>query len=367
MLRHAYQKLTSEPGPGCQTPTRRQLVVLGTTMIVACVYLLLSFFNLDNTRLIRPPLRPHEELLERLSGQTLHFIGDSVTRYQFNQLVYYLETGLIPHRDKPETLINGTHDPCNEKTWASWPKYYHGTTDYVKKSNKKSLTCDCFRRDDKGAIFEQMIENREYVNGDVRIVFHQYFKDVGTCSIRGRLTPAIPDYGEGSDKIPKPDYCFTLSSFTQSLIEQQKQTKQPFTLILNCGLHEPFSNSTFNTILGEFETRRVEASKDQQLPLLIWKTTTPTKRPMGFKDDHKILSLPRPDPLLKVLDTRKLFNETFGDRNIDELYWDALHFSGEVYMAFNEAVLEIIEDYQGIKKEKFSSKEVTETIGVDFE
>ncbi|KAI8908670.1 hypothetical protein DFJ77DRAFT_472920 [Powellomyces hirtus] len=322
-------------------PTRRHFFILGVTALTGSLILVLAFLNPVALGFRRvPEFRPIQspnELLHRLKGQTVYFIGDSVTRYQYNQLVYYLETGIVPLPSNNETLIQNKYDPVNEHSWPDWTTFFEGTTNFARQGK---LTCDCYRRPEVSQ--NDIIENRYYHNGDVKLVYHQFFRDLGVCSMRGKTNWDKP----ATDAFP--GWCFTLPGMVESIVNQHIQTSNsPFTLVLNAGLHVPLPKELFDHILNVFDKVETDpANKAPTKPLLIWKGTTPNKNDELTIHDNQ-LKLPRKSRNLKYVDTQKLFTTHFGDRK-EEVYWDNLHFTADVYHVFNSAIVDLIEARHGV-------------------
>ncbi|KAI8586032.1 hypothetical protein BDZ88DRAFT_430479 [Geranomyces variabilis] len=278
-----------------------------------------------------PHLPPHEQLLQRLQGQSIHFIGDSVTRYQYNELVHYLETGTVPDAADPSTLIDGRLNPVNERTWDSWAQFYQGTTSYY---TKGSATIDYFREPDTP--IPQIIENRSYRNGNLELTYHCYTNHRGTCSVRGKSTWDF----KATDG--EPDWCFTLPGFVRNLVENGKLEKRGFTIALNGGLHGPMPIELFDEVYHIFtELEHDPGVVAPTAPKLIWKTTSPSL-PGGAPDDSHLNLTMRSSANFQVMDTHAIFDRRFATQAREPLYWDNYHFNGPVYHAFNAALTDMV-------------------------
>ena len=73
------------------------------------------------------------------SGARLVFIGDSLTRYQYLDLVYALE-------GREAELRRPVRNPLQETSWSSWQDFYHGTHLDLQPNE---LWCDCYRLEPK--------------------------------------------------------------------------------------------------------------------------------------------------------------------------------------------------------------------------
>ncbi|KAJ3169003.1 hypothetical protein HDU88_001330 [Geranomyces variabilis] len=356
----------------------------------------------------QPPQSVKPDGIRALTGHTVHFIGDSVTRYQFIQLQYNWETKNVPTDLQPSTLIENKYDPTFQPLWPNWEHYYRATTDFIAAPSSHGF-CDCRRTPEWHPT--EHIENRYYDRHDsvddtgtinpavnsvattktttktTKIRFHQYFKDVGVCSLRGRRLG--PKDGVRLDKPGDelPDWCATLASFIKGLLVDnwdeghggassgsglqsgRSETATsvpaaaavaalpaPLTIVLNCGLHEPLKNETFNAIVDMFvrlssdaattvttATTPTDASQQPPPPpLLIWKTTTPKRS--GGPDPDASLRVPTDLPNVRVLDTGRVLREKFGEAS-GQHYRDDNHFTADVYQAFNEELARIAYDY----------------------
>ncbi|KAL4438729.1 hypothetical protein ABPG77_006333 [Micractinium sp. CCAP 211/92] len=82
----------------------------------------------------------HAQAQRCLAGKRLVFVGDSVTRYQYLTLLYFLERGDWP---APLGGVPGEPSVANEHEWPSWNDFLRGTNRLF---NGREL-CDCFRAD----------------------------------------------------------------------------------------------------------------------------------------------------------------------------------------------------------------------------
>ncbi|KAJ3183856.1 hypothetical protein HDU87_005972 [Geranomyces variabilis] len=278
-------------------------------------------------------LHPHEILLQRWAAVgPVYFIGDSVTRYQFLELVYYLETGLVPSTNNTSTLIDALHDPTNESTFESWAAFYLGTSQFA----QGRLTCDCHRT--PNSTMEEVIENRVYTNRNVKLVYVQYFKDIGVCSIRGRtLAFQLPNSS------PTPDWCLRLPTFVKSLLNDDSANS--ITVVLNSGLHGySVETEVLEVILDMFQNTTGNAkAESSNINLLIWKTTTPSQG--GSPAPNVIFPHTWEDSRhSQVFDAAGIIDTHFANQSRADLYWDKLHFIGDVYHALNSELIAFIED-----------------------
>lgn len=84
----------------------------------------------------------HEDTLNKLNERSVVFIGDSVSRYQYLELAYYVVHGVCPSRDAhPGKYI------LSELGWPDWDTYFRETSEQVTRATSKSISVErCFCR-----------------------------------------------------------------------------------------------------------------------------------------------------------------------------------------------------------------------------
>ncbi|KAJ3132684.1 hypothetical protein HDU90_006736 [Geranomyces variabilis] len=236
---------------------RQHAYILGVCAVVALIT--------AGTLIYRESLKKTLDRSDMLLGD-VYFIGDSVTRYQYMELVYYLETGFVSSTSNHRTLIDGLHDPTNEHTYESWTEFYRSTTDFA----QGRLTCDCHRIEKSP--LEEIIENRVYTNGKVKLVYAQYFKDIGVCSVRGRTQGLRHPHPSST-----PDWCYKLPAYVESLLKGGDAND--ITVVLNSGLHGSSVATEELEVMSDMFQKTTSGTKADRSKtnLLIWKTTTPTQ------------------------------------------------------------------------------------------
>ena len=95
------------------------------------------------------------------SGARWVFIGDSVARYQYLDLVYTLE-------GKDELTRQKERNPLKETTWPSWQEFYQGTHADLQPNER---WCDCYR-----------LEQQHHTSNDSKVP--GFFRGDSTCEIR---------------------------------------------------------------------------------------------------------------------------------------------------------------------------------------
>jgi hypothetical protein len=88
-----------------------------------------------------PGSRQHQRALDILGGHVITFIGDSVTRYQYLELAYYLARGVCPADEDEQSVTS-------EMQWGGWHAFYRGSSallNHETDSGVSSETCFCTR------------------------------------------------------------------------------------------------------------------------------------------------------------------------------------------------------------------------------
>lgn len=82
----------------------------------------------------------HEQTLDRLNGRSVVLLGDSVTRYQYLELAYYIVYGYCPSRETlPGQYI------LSEQGWESWDAFYKASSEQLTARTDKIVTSEhCF-------------------------------------------------------------------------------------------------------------------------------------------------------------------------------------------------------------------------------
>ena len=106
-------------------------------------------------------LRRHSAEAARscLSGKHIAFIGDSVTRYEYLSLVYFLSKK--QYMERYGASVSGEPSLVNEKDWDSWDDFFtHGSARVAAAVDAEATElCDCQRR----AEVANMREHREFM------------------------------------------------------------------------------------------------------------------------------------------------------------------------------------------------------------
>jgi hypothetical protein len=107
----------------------------------------------------------HEEYLKRLDGRRIVFIGDSITRYQYLELAYYIVYGSCPDRTGERGYI------ISEMEFSSWPDFYKKSSDTLTVQNELFLStelCVCTRLELSPGMTHE-IRTFTYIDVEVRV------------------------------------------------------------------------------------------------------------------------------------------------------------------------------------------------------
>jgi len=114
------------------------------------------------------------------TGLRVVMMGDSLTRFQYLDLAYFLKHGVWQWQSLNETRENATNaslyrDFSSAKNFnSSWGNFYAATKSMLTPHEE----CDCFRKDTRGwnpRFAERIIENRYYRDDANSLVYLQKF------------------------------------------------------------------------------------------------------------------------------------------------------------------------------------------------
>ena len=155
----------------------------------------------------------HDDVLLALSGTHIAFIGDSITRYQYVSLVYFLTTG---------SWTSPPPSNVRESVWPSWPDFLVGSSARIVHEQ-----CDCFRPEGHPADLSVFAENRFYqlpkrgvMTAPISVTFLQWFLP---CPLNGhnfhfwaariaRLRPVYPG-SAGLRSTTRARFCLRFPEF----------------------------------------------------------------------------------------------------------------------------------------------------------
>lgn len=292
------------------------------------------------------------ELAERLRNRRLLFMGDSVTRYLYVSLVYFLVSGQWKH---PSIQLH------NEKAFSTWKLYYEQST-AVMNTDHSHMICDCFRPDTLGAGFiTKACENRYFfdISRNLSVTYVQLWSKYlvrgndldflnATCSVppckQSGCQPGDCASGKGKGG-SQSGWDFSAAAPGEA-IRKMVDLVSPDTTFVNSGLWLPGyqDKPTTNSLVLAVE----ELSNRTRL---IWRTTTASfnirRKGVPVLQAPHVTTLP---PVLQaagweILDMRRVTSELITDvtankRNKTSVSWDGwAHFSAEVNRGLNELLL----------------------------
>lgn len=223
-------------------------------------WLLLLWYKIATGRLLFDDFETYEEKSHYgrlLNNQHIVFIGDSLMRYQYLDVVYLIhKNAMILPEQEPKIV--------EEKSHHSWLEFHQ----FTNKLFAPNEYCDCFRLDN--IIAQKCYENRYYHNAarNISISFFLYLGDENPT--RGQY---LPGDAEGNDHFKAPDVELVPPKWEYASIADvisniaAKLLPKPSTLVLNAG-HWPhyYMNETHRT--------RVIHTAHEHFSRVIWKTTS---------------------------------------------------------------------------------------------
>jgi hypothetical protein len=281
-----------------------------------------------------------------LSGSSILFIGDSLTRYQYLSLVHYLATGLWTS-EHPRNEVEREHN--------SWEDFYQTTT-------QRNLyeVCDCHR--EKGAwgiVGPKTVENRYFSWNNISITYIQYFSEkLGGVKLHDRewLTAACQSAANASCQSCAPGSCNEKNGLFirlgdilgHEVLLQLVQRTKPTDIVINVGFHDMGWLAVHAATLGRI-SREVQSALPTHNIRFHWKTTTYPKGGRRFDAEEANPAENRAAEILtrdydwKVFDlwdlTKTLHSTMQSQKRLNSMYFDSLHYLPWVYAHQNRAFL----------------------------
>jgi hypothetical protein len=282
--------------------------------------------------------------------ENLHiaFIGDSVTRYQYLDFVYYLHTGRwVENTDNPNLV--------REKDYSGWIYFFNHTNAMFDGKEK----CDCWRGNTTRIPPPKIFEVRYYAD-PIRNNYISYFTKFGVLPVIGHWRPEI-----GFNTSLNPLLLSSTENTTNTtnntnynflrVFEQEWQPPvwsydwidiiryhikylqpRPTYLVLNAGLwiHDLDNRTYLEDIQNECHDLNITT---------IYKTSTSLSAERYDIDvrkryePHELMACQIFDRCMNLTWTRTIFGP--------ENYWDGTHFQASVNRVFNEQLLEILSNH----------------------
>jgi hypothetical protein len=286
-----------------------------------------------------------EVALQVLRGKHLVFIGDSVTRYQYLNLVQFLTTGhpIWPNLSAPASEY--------EKQWPSWNAFYQGTNDRLAGQE----VCDCFRAHDfSHQNLDTSFENRYWFGpGKVRV---SYIQMLGKNHIHGHnitelgiqcwekeaLSSDRPNFSHCKQTLCAPGECDLQPGFIfdfHSALPILGNLLQPDVVIVNSYLWSDWNNVVdAQSVANSF---RQASNTNIKKNMFVWKTGTPTQTTLSQNRDE----IPKIDNILAEVLSKDGHQIFWASRMLYFLptdahtYLDEVHFCPSIYHGLNQGLL----------------------------
>lgn len=283
-----------------------------------------------------------------LRGQRIAFVGDSITRYQYLNLVHFLAHG---------TWVSNHPELEREASWPSWAAFYSGSSARLVTTSTREA-CDCYRSDDHAEFARTKVvkiyENRFFqdLEYNFSIAYYQFFEGVPARGIEPRLltlTNCRKNIGCSQGGC-HPGNCSSPTWMASGLVELVRRIVggfQPNTLVINSGLWIQTQKLELPDRIVELEAIS-NITRSAKIQNVMWKTTTPRADhgPVAAIAEYSIFFpwfLKQAWPW-RVFDAFAItaplaFGVQDGSIKISDVFWDAVHFVPDVYRGLNEAFL----------------------------
>lgn len=290
---------------------------------------------------------PWESVRICLSGRRISFIGDSVTRYQYLNLVHFIAHGRW-YSDYPSFE--------QEPLWSSWLDFYQGTTARLTtKDGVSRERCDCYRNPNDSLTRE----NRYFEDSELNLSISYIQFSVG-ISKRGmdynKLDLSDCQEGLGCSQAEcSPGSCSETHWFAKDhmdLLEHIASTIHPDTVVFNSGiwhrLYNPLDPGFTSPELIKDLIALAKRLPQFGIQRLIWKTTTAAleggNNQLGAAEVDTLIQALEPNgggTSWNVFDAYSITSSVFetGRRVNIPVSWDSIHFLPDVYRGLNEVLL----------------------------
>jgi hypothetical protein len=285
-------------------------------------------------------LLPENMLQPVPTGVNIVIIGDSISRYGYLSLVYFLRWGrwFEPTLEKSNLV--------NERSFESlfhdnaFGEFYFQTSRMLQPYE----LCDCYKDEDAEAekATEKHIENRYYHDPELKntVTFlHAYGHQ---NAIHGRIKASEAyniskwDWHKEEKHLVRHEFSdpeWEYDSWAEMIEEYLVQLdRKPDYVIVNAG---QWSNN-FGPDGEEVSRAFADSLKHLGSTKSMWKTTTYAKGGALMRDEN-----PETDEYMCKL-LPNCFDVSWTKEVMDHLYWDERHFFEPVYRAMNEEMLQMM-------------------------
>ena len=307
----------------------------------------------DNQPQQQQSLRGGRQSLSDERPRDLHiaFVGDSVTRYMYLDLVYYLQTNQwVADNDAPN-ILNAKHFP-------SWNDHYEASNEALRPNEE----CDCFRNNPSNGTAidkEETIENRYYrdLERNNYVTFIQVF---GGYPAHGHWRPheIFLDHNNDNqkqqqhremdfEKLQRDPFVWRYDwpGLIREYLNQLEP--KPEYLVFNEGLwieHE----------LNDADVRQsIQDALDDTGIIGIYKTTTLPNINSGLAKRSAGVVFNRHDDAMSEL-IGNVLDFTWTKDLGDEHYWDGVHFKPHVNRGMNMELLDFLQRLKDNKNQPSS-------------
>ena len=246
------------------------------------------------------------------------FIGDSVIRYQYLNLVYFLSK---LERMESYGGVSGIPSLCMEMEWKNWEQFYHFTSESLGAAvdGTSSEVCDCFRSVDLAQTREFRTWRLNFPGG-----CHTQPSPEGLLTVSYKQVFSYPD-------------ALSAGKLAWTYLEPSEQLTSPDLVILNMGLHLQHLGADHQAVLSEILASGV-ATRSKYNISVLWKTTTPHKE--GLSPNHHLdISMAQRHGFA----TYDVGNVVFASKQQGlNFYWDNVHYLPFVYEQFNDILLNLL-------------------------
>jgi hypothetical protein len=299
-----------------------------------------SSLSVENCTLDAIDAKTARGCLSRSSPRGIMLVGDSVTRYQYLNLIYFLVHN--------SWQMDGPLPNENQKKFESWDQYYKVTN---QRMNGHEI-CDCYRKRTDGNI-DPIFENRYFDDGEVKVSYRQVFGNqtrirmhdtdllnLSSCRHAHSCKQGLCSPGECSDSVPNAtDFGTILQPGTfQSLAQSQPASD----IFFNAGLWWPKNGHSgfadHHKLLIDEALRFRAAGNGARLH---WKATTAARGHLRMVREVGLTqNLIGSGAFDAVFDAWALTTD-IRDR-APKLMWDDAHFESAVYGWMNRALIAYI-------------------------
>lgn len=268
----------------------------------------------------------------RNSPEGIRFMGDSLTRYQYLNLVHFLATG---NWTSDTTMPNE-----NEERFSSWDEFYRITN--LRLQGRE--ICDCQRANGL------RMENRYYEHGQIMISYNQIFglSDEILVNDLQLLNKSSCKHSACQQGLCLPGACGSSQSLknlgtisTPGALQKIFELFPSSDIFFNAGLWWISSEkkSTFPTMKGHFSEEVFNARKSGVKSRFHWKMTTESAA-KSHPEYNFAKDLVDSATVDDIFDSLSITSPVF--LNFPEMRWDAVHFETDIYVGLNLALISFI-------------------------